>query len=619
MKNRGFTLVELLVTVVVLGIIMGLSFPVIRHVQEENNRKKYETYAEGMISSARLYVDSYDEDLFGHHDTGCAYITYQELIERKLLDEIPMADISCDSDNSFVRVVKLKDQYGYAYSLGCGKKTTGKVENPTVLLPKESAPTLDRKICKGREGASITVSSTDSGGFSRRKKTKVILTSVTGIHGEVEIYAAWIKGKDNRPDENTEWNRVNFAIPSKQEELILNGETIVVESEEVITNSTKQTNGSYYLWIRVDGLKDLYGEHWKNENGEENGKYVRGSEFKVDNTPPLCTYHGESTTWKTGSRTVTWGCRDEGEGASGCVENEGPFENIEQKHGSYTFPTTEKMRSQKTYPFPEYEITDIAGNKTVCNTKPANIYIDNTAPTCVDTIPTAWTSKDRTITWGCEDEEEGSGCQTVNKTTGERNEIHGSVTFTSDTEKVSPSPVRTYKIVDNVGHEVTCDVSDKLNEDGSMPVLVDKTKPILTVINPTLSMGAVDYDFKDNVTVVYGTLGGTLTCDPARSQMKGVYDVTCTAKNRSDLETSVTFKAQHSYPATPESYSYCAEQGMCPGGCVGGAWCCPPTSPCWGYCCNGSLPSQPCCKRMETGTRYLCPKGGKAQGATCYY
>ena len=615
MKSRGFTLVELLVAIVVLGIIMGLSFPVIRHIQEENDKKKYETYAEGMISSARLYVDSYDEDLFGHHDTGCAYITYQELVEQNLLDEIPISDMSCNSDNTFVRVVKLKDQYGYAYSLGCGKKGTDKVENPTVLLPIESAPILDRKICKGREGADIEVSSTESTGFSRRKKAKVVLTSVTGIHGEMEIYAAWIKGKDNRPDENTEWNRVNFAVPSKQEELILNGEIIVVESEDVITDSKKQSNGSYYLWIRVDELKDIYGEKWKNEK-EEEGKYVRGSEFKVDNTPPLCTYHGESTTWKTGSRTVTWGCRDEGEGASGCVEEEGPFENIEQKHGSYTFPTTEKMRSQKTYPFPEYEITDIAGNKTVCHTKEANIYIDNTAPTCVDTIPTAWTSKDRTITWGCEDEEEGSGCQTVNKTPGGRNEIHGSVTFTSDTEKVSPSPVRSYQIVDNVGHEVSCDVSEKLNTDGSMPVLVDKTRPTISVKTNPLSMGAVDYDFKDNVTVTFGPLGGTLTCNPERSKKTGVYDVTCTAKNRSDLEASVTFRAQHSYPATAESYYCCQEHGQC-SQCLPGGVCAIDGGPYYA-CCNGSTWVD-CCIRDGRCTRYKCPKGGTAHGATCYY
>ena len=83
-KNKGFTLVELLVAVVVLGIIMGLSYPMVRNMQKQNDKKQYETYAEGMMTSARLYVDSYDEDMFGHHTSGCAYITYQELEEKDL-------------------------------------------------------------------------------------------------------------------------------------------------------------------------------------------------------------------------------------------------------------------------------------------------------------------------------------------------------------------------------------------------------------------------------------------------------------------------------------------------------------------------------------------------------
>ena len=40
MNKNGFTLVELLVAIVILGIIMGMSWPAIRRLQENNTYQK---------------------------------------------------------------------------------------------------------------------------------------------------------------------------------------------------------------------------------------------------------------------------------------------------------------------------------------------------------------------------------------------------------------------------------------------------------------------------------------------------------------------------------------------------------------------------------------------------
>ena len=57
-KIKGFTLVELLLTISILGLITAMSIPVIRNIIEANTLKKYATYKDSVETSAKLYVDS---------------------------------------------------------------------------------------------------------------------------------------------------------------------------------------------------------------------------------------------------------------------------------------------------------------------------------------------------------------------------------------------------------------------------------------------------------------------------------------------------------------------------------------------------------------------------------
>lgn len=62
MNKRGFTLVELLVVIVILGLITFLGFPALIRVMDSNTSREFELYGESMIAGAKLYMlkEGYD-------------------------------------------------------------------------------------------------------------------------------------------------------------------------------------------------------------------------------------------------------------------------------------------------------------------------------------------------------------------------------------------------------------------------------------------------------------------------------------------------------------------------------------------------------------------------------
>lgn len=291
-KKGGFTYVELLGVIAIIGIITLIALPIINRVQEKNKTTKYKTYAEALKNSGKLYTDSYSKDMFGYAKNGCYDIKYSQLKSKNLINDIKIDEVTCDYDDkkTFVRVTKTKDNYKYEVAIECKDK-----KNKIVYENK-----LDAASCDGGEdklAPEISISPTNMD-WTRglNKKTTVTISDFYGLLENQKIRYAWT----TTPTSINESEYTAISFENKKG---------VNDAKTEIPLPTDKT-GNYYLVIQPINVRDINGNYQTNS--------TQAGIFKLDNTKPRCGTNNGTRRWSNTAKTITVKCTD---GESGCTNN----------------------------------------------------------------------------------------------------------------------------------------------------------------------------------------------------------------------------------------------------------------------------------------------------------
>ena len=422
MKNRkGFTLIEVLVTIVILGIISSIAIASIINIRKNQEIKFDNNQWQMFEETARIYfLDNKSSLPITPGKSNTVYL--RDLIEKNYLDSLLDYDKkSYDLDKSYVTVKKIGKTYVYTPTL-VKSNSSGKdeiVENTELASGK-----IDFKNYKKAENLYMNCTMDDGTTNFNCSKDSNVKTYYANKNPQVEAVA---EDNDNIIAYTYSIYKDNKKIYTSE---FIDNDNISVK-DKFILDTSNYNDGKYKIKVTV---YDKYGYTTSKST----------KEILIDLTNPSCTTEkSPNVEWTNTTTTITGICTDNNSKSgvnSGCKSNS---KNVYK----------EEMNSIGN-PGP---VEDLAGNSTTCDN--VEVKIDKTAPRCGTYNVVSgtkgtneWYISDLTLKVDCNDIS-GSGClsQSFEKI------------FTEEGTKA-----RKITIKDNAGNTATCE---------SSAYSIDKTPP----------------------------------------------------------------------------------------------------------------------------------------------
>ena len=250
-SKLGFTLVEMLVVLAIMGVILVIVFPSVTQLLRRNEDKEYTYYEQTLLEAAKLYYDQKEVDLAGVNWSGCLEITAQELIDADLLKPFDDEKIDCINKNSKVRITKAnqdsnEDMTAY---IQCQEKSSKKTVYETKDIPTNSCtygvPSTSKEL------ADVVFDENRIGANCQKQSYGLINYLKGGCENNYVWYSGklWrvisIDTKDNSIRMVTQWNMTTMPYTS---------------------GSTDYNNGYVKNWLndaRIDGFRGTLRERSK--------------------------------------------------------------------------------------------------------------------------------------------------------------------------------------------------------------------------------------------------------------------------------------------------------------------------------------------------------------------
>lgn len=121
MKNKGFTLIELMATIAIIALLAVFLTPVVKNLIDDSNQKAYDSVVDTIEDAAKSYAylnsASIDSSITtnGYAEVTIETLKESDLLDNKLINPLTKSEIS---NTDVVRITKSGNKYSCEYMGG---------------------------------------------------------------------------------------------------------------------------------------------------------------------------------------------------------------------------------------------------------------------------------------------------------------------------------------------------------------------------------------------------------------------------------------------------------------------------------------------------------------------
>ena len=605
MKKKGFTMVELLATIIILGLLVTIAYVSVRSILERGNDSYFTSQENMLILAGREYFADHRSELPDEiGDT--SKVNLDTLINENYIDPIKDKDENdCNFDDSNVTVQKIteKDYQYYALLICDAYKTEEDKELPVITFnpnskTSQSSIKVTMKITDNKEVASYRYVIEKDGenykdsGYQKYEGNVTINLSGVGLYritgyaidsggntvtrqsGKYSIYkginCGTVKFSSDNKDEYTKKDiTVDIDVPDN---------TYRWELSEKVNNGSYKLIQSYVGNVDQSVVLNTDGKHQlKVVAYDQNGNSCTSvsDSYNIDKTPPKLTVILKKKTSSTdlgetanisslenytnntlhnGWVVLRGSCSDNNGECTVSYKVTGASTNTD----GYVNKTTRNINAQGTSTI-EYRATDEAGNVT---SRTYTVKLDRTAPTLSVVLKKKANSTDlgnssninslknyTNDTWYSGyvvlrgSCSDSNDCTVSYKVTGASSNTGGFVNNTTRNINASGTSTIVYRATDGAGNVTTKKYTVKL----------DRTRP-------TVSYNYDGDTYEKKSLKVCVTVKDSVGIDNIRFRIyksgKEIQDINRTSVNATSKQECYTLSGYGSYTVYVKAYDY---------------------------------------------------------------
>lgn len=302
-QKKGFTLVELLVVIMIIGILLGICIPAVVNLQKSQNAKKFDYFTRIVKEAADLYVEQYGKSF--DETENCFDIPYDLLVEEELIQESDITCLSSEGQKGIVQATRVpgSNHFTYQYFLTCKDTATDEVFHESGAVPTGCKGVNGNFIVNIDSAIKVIDGTSDNYTFDTWTRGKVVVTlsAVNPYFYEIDHYEYSLDGSNYA---RMTGNQVTFETDMNKK----------VYFRAIDTNGN--TSGDTVAIIKIDNVKPTATLSLNGTKGNDNW-YVSTVTGTCTNQNDgsgsgvaSCTVNPESYTTSSASATFTLTIKD---------------------------------------------------------------------------------------------------------------------------------------------------------------------------------------------------------------------------------------------------------------------------------------------------------------------